>query len=878
VREFIVNYFQCGVANAIAAILSVVTSQLADAAEISPLGQVVVQQQPAQVGDRAFAPKSMTVLGVDQQSTQPEIIELQDFSSPATTVKDWLAQTEEADRAAQITAVKLNRTETELEIVLETADGKALPIDASKFTSEGNALIAEIPNAVLALPDGQSFQADNPAPDIAKVSVEQQSPNNIRITVSGDKTLPKTAVVLKTGAFSYSLNPDLEGSEAEIVVTGQGAENYFVPDATTATKTDTPLRDIPQSIQVIPEQVLKDQQVRRLNDAVQNVSGVQQDDTFGGQIDRINIRGFQTDVFLQDGIRQSQFSNRETNNLERIEVLKGPASVLYGSLEPGGVVNLVTKKPLAEPFYEVDLSVGSYAFIRPSIDLSGPLNSDKTILYRFNALYEYNNGFRDFQTDTNRVFTAPTLSWKISDKTDLTLEFSYLNDLRPFDEGTVAIGNAVADLPRDRVLSDATNRRTVEEFKVGYRFEHRFNQDWKLRNSFRYLSSDTFDFRLGNWFIEDDGTFERKFLSNQDNYQNFSVNTDLIGKFKTGFVEHTLLVGLDLNRETTAGNQRRLPDNPGFFTNIFTGVTDPLPAVSVSDMTDFGRDGSRAQNRLGLYLQDQVEILENLKLLVGGRLDLYRRTSLDRLSDTTTEDSAQRFSPRVGIVYQPIEPISLYTSFSQSFNPDIFSTQVDGSALEPSVGTQYEVGVKGEFLDKKLFTTLAAYQINKTNISTTDPNNPDFSLAVGEAQSQGIELDIIGEPIQGWNIIAAYAYTNAEITQDNFFTVGNRLANVPKHSASLWSTYQIQAGPAKGIGFGLGFLYVGDRFGDTGNSFILPSYLRTDAALYYRRDKFKIGLNFQNLFNVEYFKSAAFRESIYVGDPFTVIGSVSIEF
>ncbi len=877
-REFIVNYFQCGVANAIAAILSVVTSQLADAAEISPLGQVVVQQQPAQVGDRAFAPKSMTVLGVDQQSTQPEIIELQDFSSPATTVKDWLAQTEEADRAAQITAVKLNRTETELEIVLETADGKALPIDASKFTSEGNALIAEIPNAVLALPDGQSFQADNPAPDIAKVSVEQQSPNNIRITVSGDKTLPKTAVVLKTGAFSYSLNPDLEGSEAEIVVTGQGAENYFVPDATTATKTDTPLRDIPQSIQVIPEQVLKDQQVRRLNDAVQNVSGVQQDDTFGGQIDRINIRGFQTDVFLQDGIRQSQFSNRETNNLERIEVLKGPASVLYGSLEPGGVVNLVTKKPLAEPFYEVDLSVGSYAFIRPSIDLSGPLNSDKTILYRFNALYEYNNGFRDFQTDTNRVFTAPTLSWKISDKTDLTLEFSYLNDLRPFDEGTVAIGNAVADLPRDRVLSDATNRRTVEEFKVGYRFEHRFNQDWKLRNSFRYLSSDTFDFRLGNWFIEDDGTFERKFLSNQDNYQNFSVNTDLIGKFKTGFVEHTLLVGLDLNRETTAGNQRRLPDNPGFFTNIFTGVTDPLPAVSVSDMTDFGRDGSRAQNRLGLYLQDQVEILENLKLLVGGRLDLYRRTSLDRLSDTTTEDSAQRFSPRVGIVYQPIEPISLYTSFSQSFNPDIFSTQVDGSALEPSVGTQYEVGVKGEFLDKKLFTTLAAYQINKTNISTTDPNNPDFSLAVGEAQSQGIELDIIGEPIQGWNIIAAYAYTNAEITQDNFFTVGNRLANVPKHSASLWSTYQIQAGPAKGIGFGLGFLYVGDRFGDTGNSFILPSYLRTDAALYYRRDKFKIGLNFQNLFNVEYFKSAAFRESIYVGDPFTVIGSVSIEF
>jgi iron complex outermembrane receptor protein len=169
---------------------------------------------------------------------------------------------------------------------------------------------------------------------------------------------------------------------------------------------------------------------------------------------------------------------------------------------------------------------------------------------------------------------------------------------------------------------------------------------------------------------------------------------------------------------------------------------------------------------------------------------------------------------------------------------------------------------------------LAAYRINKTNVSTTDPDNPDFSIAVGEARSQGVELDIVGEPIQGWNIIAAYAYTDAEITKDNFFTVGNRLANVPQQSASLWSTYEIQQGPVKGFGL----LYVGDRFGDTDNSFTLPSYLRTDAALFYRKDKFRIGLNFQNLFNVNYFSSAAFRESIYIGDPLTVIGSVSIEF
>ncbi len=875
------NYFQLSVANAIAAILSVITAELVNAVEISQIGQAVGKRQTLvqldQLIGSASGSKSIGSLARDDRSTQPAIVDIKDFPSPATTVKDWLAQTEAAAQV-QITAIKLNRTEQELEIVLATADGKALQIDASKFTSEGNALIADIPNAVLALPDGQAFEAENPALDITKISVEQQSASSIRISVIGNEGLPKTEVVIKTGAFSYSLNPDPANAEEEIVVTGQGEDNYFVPDATTATKTDTPLRDIPASIQVIPRQVLEDQQIRRLNDAVQNVSGVQPDDSFGGQIDRVNIRGFSTDVFLQDGIRQSQSSNRALDNIERIEVLKGPASVLYGNLEPGGVVNLVTKAPLSDPFYRAELSVGSYAFFYPSLDLSGPLNADKTLLYRFNAAYEYNAGFQDFQTNTSRVFLAPTLSWKINDKSDLSLEFSYLNDRSPFDEGTVAIGNGIADIPRDRVLSDANNRRTAEELRVGYRFEYRFSENWQLRNSFRYLSSNTFDFRLGHWFIEDDGNFERKFLSNRDNYKSFSLNTDVTGKFKTGFAEHTLLVGLDLNRETTAGGQRRLPDNPGFFTNIFTGISDPLPAVSVDDLTLFGRNGSREENRLGIYLQDQIRLLDNLKILVGGRFDLYNRTSVDRLSETTAEDSGQRFSPRVGLVYQPIEPISLYASFTQSFNPDIFSTQVDGSPLEPSVGTQYEVGIKGEFLNRKLFATLAAYRINKTNVSTADPDNPDFSIAVGEARSQGVELDIVGEPIQGWNIIAAYAYTDAEVTKDNFFSVGNRLANVPQHSASLWSTYEIQQGPVKGFGLGFGLLYVGDRFGDTGNSFTLPSYLRTDAALFYRKNNFRIGLNFQNLFNVNYFSSAAFRESIYIGDPLTVIGSVSIEF
>jgi iron complex outermembrane receptor protein len=797
----------------------------------------------------------------------------------------------------KITGVELQATAEGLNIILQ---GDRPSLSAPLTRTEGNTLIVELEDAVLALPGDNEFQANNPAAGIATVNVLQLDDDTIGVWIVGIETLPNATINVKEVNETETSTPPTQvgepaadlpeagtaeeasedaSDEEELIVTGEQDTGYRLPNATTATKTDTPLRDIPQSIQVIPQQVLKDQQVRNLTEAVQNVSGVRPDDSFGGLIDRVNIRGFSTDVFLQDGIRQSQFSTRETANLERIEVLKGPASVLYGNIEPGGVINLVTKKPLSEPYYEFDLSVGSNTFLRPSLDFSGPLNPDKTLLYRFNTVYEHDNGFRDFRTDKNRIFLAPSLSWKINEKTDLTLGFSYLNDKIPFDEGTVAIGNRVADIPRDRILADANNRRSLEEYSIGYEFEHRFDENWKLRNSFRFLSSDTTNFRLGHWFIQDNGTFERVFFSNQDTYQSYSLNTDVTGTFKTGPVEHTVLVGVDLNRETTDGAQRLLPGNPGFFTNIFTQQSDPIPDVQISDLTAFGRNGSRQENRLGIYLQDQIKVFENLKFLVGGRFDLYDRTSLDRLDNTTAKDSKSRFSPRLGIVYQPIEPISLYASYSQSFNPDLFSTTADGSPLDPSIGTQYEVGIKGEFLDKKLSTTLAAFRIDKTNISTSDPNDPTASLAVGEVRSQGIELDIVGKPLPGWNIIAAYAYTDAKITQDNFFTVGNRLANVPKNSASLWSTYEIQKGPVKGLGFGLGLLYVGDRSGDLDNSFELPGYFRTDAAIFYQTEQVRVGINFQNLFDVNYFPSSAqFRESVYVGDPFTVVGSVSIQF
>lgn len=829
----------------------------------------------------------------------------------------------------EVTAVELNPTENGIEVILVTSAAKQLQILPR---IDSNTYIADIPNTQLRLPSGNRFRRDNPTEGITAVTVTQAA-NSIRVTVTGSSGVPTVELFDSEEGLIFSFTPaapntqaqqspptpqtpegvetenqiqttqpsdesaqTLEqvqpGSEAqqgetsadedeeiEIVVTGEQEGGYIAPNATIGTRTDTPLRDIPQSIQVVPQQVLEDQQVIRLTEALRNVSGVNTDDIFAGTIDRINIRGFQQDVFLRDNFRQSQFSLRETANLERIEVLKGPASVLYGNLEPGGVVNLVTKKPLSEPFYSAELLVGSYGFYQPNIDLSGSLDSDKTLLYRLNAVYESNDGFRDFDQNVERVFVAPVLTWQIGKNTDLTLEFDYLNDERPFDDGLVAIGTGVADVPRDRIFQNPDAVRTVEEFGAGYQLEHRFSENWTLRNAFRFLASEDFDFRLTSWIIEDSGQLDRRWRSNEDLYESYALQTNLVGEFKTGAINHTLLFGVDLNRETRVGGQRRLPGDPSFFLNIFTEEADPISKPDLSDLTLFARNENNRVDTLGIYLQDQIAFSDNLKLLLGGRFDLFDQRSIDLVSNTTFNQERQRFSPRIGLVYQPSEQISLYASYSQSFNPDIFSISADGSPLEPTTGNQYEVGIKGEFLDGRLSTTLAAYEISKENVATTDPNNTDFSIAVGEVRSRGIELDVVGEIADGWNIIASYAYTDAEIIEDNFFSVGNRLTNVPENSASLWTTYEIQSGGLQGLGFGAGLFFVGDRQGDLDNSFQLPSYVRTDAAIYYRRNNWRAALNFQNLFNVDYIRSAAgFRESIYPGEPFTVIGSVSVQF
>ncbi|PSN76980.1 TonB-dependent siderophore receptor, partial [filamentous cyanobacterium CCP4] len=796
--------------------------------------------------------------------------------SPATTVEEWVAQINES--LVQITEVRLNPTDTGLELVLATREG-----DQPTFTTSvvGNALIIDIPNAALALPGGESFQAVNPVEGVAFVEVTSLGATEVRVAITGTDARPAADVLTEAEGLVLSVTPGMAGVDTaaedaiQIAVTGEGDDDYYVPNATTATRTNTPIRNIPASIQVIPQAVLEDQGETSFQDAIRNnAPGVSIARDYGGLgAGSFVIRGFEQSSTFRNGFRFDGTNIVDLANVEQVEVLRGPASILFGQLEPGGIINVVTEQPLAEPTYTVEFTGGQFSFYRPEIDFSGPLTSDGKLLYRLNAAYQNSGSFRDFVNNEERVFFAPVLQWNTSEDTTLNFDFSYLYDDPVFDRGLVALSDGSLPLPIDRFLSYPSLEGVyIERYEAGYRLEHRFSDNWQIRNGFffstNYEGGSNTDF--GSPFELIDDRFISRGYEEYDSFaEEYRLQTDVIGEFTTGSIAHEVLVGFDLGRST-------------FF---YSEETASLPPI---DIFDPNYDVSRPENLpnsfafrtftdgLGLYLQDQISLLDNLFLLVGGRLDFVEQKSFFPGEEDSQSDTA--FSPRIGVVYQPIEPISLYASYSQSFNPVVGRSQ-DNSTFEPERGTQYEVGVKADITDN-LSATLAFFDITKSNVLTTDLDNPDFSIQVGEQQSQGFEFTVAGEILPGWNIIGGYAYTDARVTNDNSIPEGDFLSNVPRNSVNLWTTYEIQEGNLEGLGFGIGLVYVDEREGDFPNSnFQLPGYFRTDAALFYQQDNWRISLNLENLFDVEYYEVSQGRDfSVYPGEPFNFRVSASYTF
>lgn len=666
-------------------------------------------------------------------------------------------QTAPSTEVVQVTGVKANLTEKGVEVFLQTSKAQQLQITNR---SVDNSFITDIPNAQLRLPNGKgfTFRSEKPLAGIAEITVTNLDTNTIRVTVTGEALVPTVelfdspdeGLIFSVAPVATSVQsqtqptpqqppqtnakpsqPSVEGDEPiELVVTGEQDTGYSVPDASTATKTDTPLRDIPQSIQVIPRRVIEDQKITRLSDALRNVPGVVTSGNRRSLAPDYVIRGFTTENTLRNGFTFPGSSTTPanasavSNNIERVEVLKGPASVLYGNLEPGGVVNYVTKQPLETPYYAGEFIVGSDSFYNPTLDFSGPLTTDKRLLYRLNIGYENSGSFVDFVNREN-FSIAPTLSYKIGDFTTLNFGYEYIRqDGTPYN-GFPA-NPLVFQLPRNRFLGEPGDREQSDTHNINFAISHRFNDNLEIRSGFftQFTNSKRSSFRLD--FGDLDGSLAPRFYeTGTDDNQLYSLQNDLIWKFNTGTVKHQLLFGLEWTK--SSGNFNYDDNYADYSIDIF----EPVYGATIPRDLNYLSSQKKERNTIALYLQDQVTLLPNLKLLVGGRYDFNKQRDIfQEFNNINVEEpsvfnannqvDSNAFSPRIGIVYQPIEPVSLYASYSRSFVPNDSRTRT-GEIIEPTRGTQYEAGIKTELLDNKLSATLAAYEIAKTNIPTTDP-------------------------------------------------------------------------------------------------------------------------------------------------------------
>ena len=783
-----------------------------------------------------------------------------------------LAQTQ----PVTITDVRLETAGTGLQLVLETAGQELL---APIILESGNVLSLEIPNAVLI---GESFEQVDPAEGIAAVTVSALGENRVQVAITGTDAVPTADVSgdgLTLNVVPAIVQVDAADEALRIVVTGDENEGYSPSNSSTATGTDTPLRDVPLSIQVIPRAVLDDRNVTELRDALELAGGVSAETGRGtsGTGPFFRTRGFGTGIF-RDGIVDFSLASLSTNDVERVEVLKGPASVLFGQGAPGGIINVVSKRPLGEPFYEFSVTAGSFDTYRGAFDLSGPLNDDNSVRYRLNASYENYDSFRDF-VNGERLLISPIVTWDMGSNTSLDVYGRYIYDRETIDEGIPFTKDGEPfDIPRSRFLGEEFGDFTQDQFSLGYRLNHGLSENWSLRHSSQYLYADPE--RIYPFILSLDdatGDFERLGSFSGGTYERFFTNAEVRGNFNTGSIEHQLLFGIEYRYDE---------QDPQFRFDDFLpprNVFNPVYLDELYDITPtFFRDDNA--HNISVYVQDQIDITPELKALAGVRFDYVDQFRTAQFLDDPKEvfeQTDEAFSPRFGLVYQPLEPLSLYASYTTSFEPAFgVNRNSDGSAFDPEEGRQFEVGVKADLSDQ-LALTLAAFDIRRQNVATAAPTatDPFFEAQTGEVTSRGIELNLNGEILPGWNITTNYTYLDAFVSKDNTDIEGNRL-DVPENQLSLWTTYEIQRGDLAGLGAGLGFFYVDEQPANLSNTFTLPNYFRTDAALFYNRDNWQAQLNFENLFDIDYFPSANFglRETVNVGKPFSVSASFSIEF
>lgn len=675
-----------------------------------------------------------------------------------------------------------------------------------------------------------------------------------------------------------------------IEVVGRQQSGAYHAEEAAGTKSELPLRELPQAVRVMSRQTLDDLGATRVDDVLDYVGGISRQNHFGGLWDNIAIRGLAGDInngmpLLRNGFSANRGFNapRDTANLERVEFLKGPAAALYGTTEPGGTLNVVTKRPLWQSAHSVEGYVGSFGFLRSTLDSTGPIGAN--VAYRLNVAAETRDGFRDF-VDSDRLLFAPALTWRLSPTTRFDYSGEWLRHRTPLDRGVVAIGTTLGAVPRERFLGEpADGKVEVENLVHQAVLEHDLNDRWTGRLALSYKTGSLRGFSSeAQPAVQGDGrTLRRQRRFRDYESDDVTVQAEAVGRLAFGSVRHELLIGAETYRFDV--DQRMLRVNPSnaapYAIDVFApvyGQAQPVPLPNT--------DTHEQQRNLAFYVQDVMSIGEHWRLLAGLRHDRYEQDLLNRRNGLRTTQSPHATSPRVGVSYLPTRSWTLFASAGRSFRPNT-GADAAGLAFDPEQGRALEGGLKWESAGGSLGATLAAFHIRKRNVLTSDPANAGFSIATGEVVSKGFDLDFSGQLTRAWRVNASLTYNEAYVEQDTTLEVGGRLLNIPRVNASVLVLYEGGFGGGR-FGVGGGLTHTGKRLGEARTqaqanagvpAFELPAYTLAKAVAYWRASsRLRFSLDVDNLFDRTYYTNSFQRTWAAPGMPRTVTLGVQAKF
>ncbi|HAI3453047.1 TPA: ferrichrome porin FhuA [Escherichia coli] len=747
-------------------------------------------------------------------------------------------------------------------------------------------------------------------------------------TAQPKHSLRKIAVVVATAVSGMSVYAQaaVEPKEDTITVTAAPApqESAWGPAATiaarqsaTGTKTDTPIQKVPQSISVVTAEEMALHQPKSVKEALSYTPGVAVG-TRGASntYDYLIIRGFAADGQSQNnylnGLKlQGNFYNDAVIDpymLECAEIMRGPVSVLYGKSSPGGLLNMVSKRPTTEPLKEVQFKAGTDSLFQTGFDFSDALDDDGVYSYRLTGLARSANA-QQKGSEEQRYAIAPAFTWRPDDKTNFTFLSYFQNEPETGYYGWLPKEGTVEPLPNGKRLPTdfnegaKNNTYSRNEKMIGYSFDHEFNDTFTVRQNLRFAQNKVSQKSVYGYGMCSDPlytkdqealkaspclsipqsqwghTLTRQYVIDNEKLENFSVDTQLQSKFATGSVDHTLLTGVDFMRMRN--------DIDSWFGYAGSVAPSDIYNLDRSDF-DFGAHPNPSgpyrvllkQKQTGLYVQDQAQ-WDKVLVTLGGRYDWADQSSFNRDYGNKSERDDKEFTWRGGVNYLFDNGVTPYFSYSESFEP-ASQTDANGDLFAPSKGKQYEVGVKYVPEDRPIVVTGALYQLTKTNNLMADPNGSLFSVEGGEIRARGVELEAKAALSASVNVVGSYTYTDAEYTTDTTYK-GNTPAQVPKHMASLWADYTFFDGPLSGLTLGTGGRYTGSSYGDPANSFKVGSYTVVDALVRY--DLARVGmagsnvaLHVNNLFDREYVASCFNTYGCFWGAERQVVATATFRF